>query len=97
MDRRERERERSRQSSSNDRVDLDSRTPLAWQHRDFNYQHSANSQSNFHERYPGIVFSFPNNNNRTKNQCHDTHKVQTKNRFAPLLPQLFLVIDLRQR
>jgi hypothetical protein len=38
-----------------------------------------------------------NNNNRTKNQCHDTHKVQTKNRFAPLLPQLFLVIDLRQR
>jgi hypothetical protein len=62
MDRRERERERSRQSSSNDRVDLDSRTPLAWQHRDFNYQHSANSQSNFHERYPGIVFSFPNNN-----------------------------------
>lgn len=54
MDRRERERERSRQSSSNDRVDLDSRTPLAWQHRDFNYQHSgsSNNQSNFHERYP---------------------------------------------
>ena len=58
MDRRERERERSRQSSSNDRVDLDSRTPLAWQHRDFNYQQHGNNQSNFHERYPGILYIF---------------------------------------
>lgn len=56
MDRRERERERSRQSNLNDRVDLDSRTPLAWQHRDFNYQqhgNSTNQQSAFNDRYPG--------------------------------------------
>ena len=60
MDRRERERERSRQSSCNDRVDLDSRTPLAWQHRDFNYQHtSVNNQSNFHDRYPGRLIAIP--------------------------------------
>lgn len=49
MDRRERE--RSRQASSQgDRVDLDSRTPLAWQHRDFNYHGQTSA---FHERYPG--------------------------------------------
>ena len=61
MDRRERERERFRQhqhqqSNLNDRVDLDARTPLAWQRRDFNYHH--NSSSSFNERYPG------NNNNK---------------------------------
>ena len=55
MDRRERERERSRQVGNfNDRVDLDSRTPLAWQHRDFNYQ--QHNQSTFNDRYPGTTF-----------------------------------------
>ncbi len=58
MDRRERERERSRQGNFNDRVDLDSRTPLAWQHRDFNYQ--QHNQSTFNDRYPGMhsVFTY---------------------------------------
>jgi len=55
MERRDRERERSQRANVNERGagDFDSRTPLAWQHRDFNYQH----QSTFNERYPEGVAS----------------------------------------
>ena len=64
MDRRDRERERSRANNniaeqqqqqsvhrgSTPGGEYDSRTPLAWQHRDFNYQQQ---NSVFNERYPG--------------------------------------------
>ncbi len=55
MDRRDRERLAARQHHQDHRVDLDSRTPLAWQHRDFNYQ--VPHTSSFNERYPGKIHS----------------------------------------
>ena len=62
MDRRYRERSRVQHP-----IDLESRSPMAWQHRDFNYQ----QHSTFHDRYPGRHIGDNNRSRRVHVQILD--------------------------